>query len=148
MGFDLYAEKGGYFRNSIWSWRPLWEYIVSTCREILADEDIEQGTWNNGHPISGDKALDMAERLHQLLLKGDVAKYAKAYKRHLESLPLEECHVCSGIGTRNDQYVQGKCNGCSGNGRVKQFDTHYPFSEENIREFATFCRDSGGFSIY
>ena len=29
----------------------------------------------------------------------------------------------------------------------KKFDASYPFSEEHVREFAEFCRFSGGFKI-
>jgi hypothetical protein len=35
MGFDVYgksarSEKGEYFRNNVWWWRPLAEYVLET----------------------------------------------------------------------------------------------------------------------
>jgi hypothetical protein len=40
------------------------------------------------------------------------------------------------------------CNACNGTGRVPDFDTHYPFSVETVREFVAFLRACGGFEIY
>jgi hypothetical protein len=39
------------------------------------------------------------------------------------------------------------CNACHGKGAVPHFATHYPFSEENVQEFAAFLRECGGFRI-
>ena len=48
---------------------------------------------------------------------------------------------------RNDEYVKGQCNGCQGKGSVRPFSTNYPFDLENLKEFADFCEQSGGFEI-
>ena len=45
----------------------------------------------------------------------------------------------------NDQERQ--CTSCDDDGKTKSFDAFYPFSEENVKEFADFCIDSGGFRI-
>jgi len=39
------------------------------------------------------------------------------------------------------------CNGCSGEGQREHTMSGYPFSEENVEEFAEFCIHSGGFRI-
>jgi RecJ-like exonuclease len=79
---------------------------------------------------------------------GHTARYEKKYRKELASLPLEKCDICDGTGKRNDEVVQGECNGCQGRGERESFAASYPFEEENVKEFAEFCRESGGFSIH
>ncbi len=129
MGFDLYGETEAYFRNTIHRWPGLWEYVTHHCGDILSKKDIEEGEWNNGYHIVEEKSLRMAQRLEALLHQGKVAEYEMAKRRFLDSLPLEQCSVCCGTG------------------QVKNRLAWHPFSEENVREFAAFCRASRGFSI-
>lgn len=84
MGMDVFgihpiAECGKYFRNSIWYWHPLWDFIGVVCADVVTDGDRDEGHWNNGHVIDGAKAKAIGERLTKLLKMGDVAKYAKKY---------------------------------------------------------------------
>lgn len=41
----------------------------------------------------------------------------------------------------------GWCNACNGVGSKRAWDSNYPFSVDNVREFAAFLIDSGGFEI-
>jgi len=109
---------GVYFRNNVWSWRPLWHFVSSVCGNILTEKDIGSGTYNDGHRICKTKANRIARRLFKLIRKGDVKAYESAYRRHQDSL--------------NDD----------------NWDKSYPFSEDNVREFANFCLNSGGFEIW
>ena len=48
MGFDVYGmdpqtEKGHYFRNNVWFWRPLWQLICEECDDILTKKQMERG---------------------------------------------------------------------------------------------------------
>ena len=153
MGFDLYGERpknknGEYFRNNVWWWRPLWSYVATACNDILTKQDLREGSFNNGHWIRATKARALAERLTELLQSGHARDYEKKYLAALKALPLEQCEHCKGTGQRNDTFVKGKCNGCNGRGKKPAFETNYPFSEANVREFAQFCKDSGGFRIH
>ncbi len=152
MGFDLYgehptAENGGYFRNNVWWWRPLWQYVVLVCEDVLTKKDAAAGHLNNGHLIHARAAKAVAQRLSELLASGEVKQYAADYRARLNALPLAPCAYCQGTGTRDDQHVKGQCNGCKGRGECAAWATHYPFSEANVREFAEFCARSGGFKI-
>ena len=69
------------------------------------------------------------------------------YEKELSELPLEECTICNGSGQRDDEHVQGECNGCDGKGERKNFDTSYPFDVDNVREFHSFVKNCGGFEI-
>ena len=108
---------GTYFRNNVWWWRPLWHFVSSTCESILTEKDIESGSYNDGHAISKTKADRIARRLFKLIRNGDVKAYESAYKEHLDSLNKDN------------------------------WDKSYPFSEDNVRQFANFCMNSGGFRI-
>ena len=63
-----YEDKvpGHYFRNNVWYWRPLWQFVMSSCDDILTDEDCEEGSSNGGHEISEDKALAIADKIDEL----------------------------------------------------------------------------------
>ena len=150
MGFDLNGQEpktknGEYFRNNVWWWRPLWIYIQHL--KLVNNEQAEQGSYNNGYVIRKDQALKIGARLKHEVSQGNTQKYADGYKAELDAMPKEKCELCHGTGTRNDKVVQGKCNGCNGEGVKDPWAKSYPFSVENVEEFATFCIESGGFDI-
>ena len=161
MGFDLYGmnatskEEGDYFRANVWWWRPLWQYVTVCCDDILTENDIVKGSYNDGHRISKTKANRIASRLKIADKNGETMKYELGYKEHLKSLPKEECHICNGEGMRNDEIgkeARNKnsaytCNGCDGEGSTRNFNVHYPFESEEVMRFAEFCKESGGFEI-
>ena len=150
MGMDVYGvaptnEVGEYFRNNVWSWRPLWDFVSESCDLTL--EMKRSGHFNDGLQIDELTARRIAKTLFSLLQDGTVANYQRKRDVLLEALPDEECKHCNGTGFRDDEYVQGTCNGCNGTGKVRPFETHYPFSAENVADFARFCYMSGGFEI-
>lgn len=150
MGMDVIgrnpkSEKGEYFRNNVWWWRPLWTYCEKVSPEAAA---VENGQTNDGDGLDADDAEALAERLLVEIEAGRTRRYAANYRARLRRIPDEKCMHCDGTGERHDQYVEGTCNGCNGKGKVRPHATHYPFSVENVREFAEFCQDSGGFQIY
>jgi len=34
-------NPGYYFRNNVWFWRPLWDFVCNTCDDFLTDKDIK-----------------------------------------------------------------------------------------------------------
>lgn len=149
-------NPGFYFRNNVWWWRPLWNYVCDTCSWILDDEDMERGHDNGGHEISEEKADAIANTLFALVESKEAAKYEVKYMTKLKNLPLETCGYCKGTGRRNDENVKGRCNVCNTEytreqkipiGKVKSFECSYPFDADNVKEFAKFCKESGGFEI-
>ena len=148
MGFDLNglnatSERGEYFRNNNWYWRPLANYVVDHC--AVDPEDV--WFYNSGHTVPAEQARAIADTLDSLLASGQVRAFAAEYARLLAKLPDEQCDLCLGSGVRADETAQGTCNVCRGHGTVSAFARNYPFSVENVREFADFCRHSGGFTI-
>ena len=82
---------------------------------------------------------------------GQVKEYEEGYKKHIASLEQVDCNVCDATGKRQEPPKTGagdvKCNGCGGTGKKDDWEKSYPFSEENVRQFANFCLNSGGFRI-
>ena len=93
---------GAYFRNNVWWWRPLWNYVTELCDDILTEEDIEHGHSNSGRLIDQEKCLVIAKRLVDELQSGRVTLYKEVRQRHLERLPQEDCDLCNATGVRND----------------------------------------------
>ena len=142
---------GVYFRNNVWWWRPLWNFVTGICDDILTEKDMESGSYNDGHKISKTKANRIASRLFKLIKSGKVKEYEEGYKKELASLEQIDCDICDATGSRQEPPKTGagdrECNGCSGTGKVDDWAKSYPFSEDNVREFANFCLNSGGFQI-
>jgi hypothetical protein len=170
MGMDVYgnnpiSEKGEYFRNNVWWWRPLWDFCEEIAPELVSGV---QGHTNDGDGLDEEGAKALANILTISLSEGVVDTYEQKRNEYLASLPKEECNLCDSTGIRTDNVgvehgmdVQvlsdaeasalgrtiGYCNGCSGLGWKDSWETHYPFSKVNVQEFAEFLADSGGFKI-
>ena len=112
------ANDGAYFRNNVWFWRPLWNFVTGCCGDILSEKDIGQGYYNDGHKISKTKAKKIAMRLRKFFKDGSVAAYESFYSRQISKLKEDD------------------------------WNKNYPFSIQNVRDFERFCEHSGGFEIY
>jgi hypothetical protein len=159
MGMDVYGKnpknkRGEYFRNSVWGWRPLWNYCCEVAPSVT--EQVEHGHSNDGDGLEADDSVFLASILREEIASGRCAKYQKEYEERLENMPDQKCDLCQGTGARSDGYAKanvphvcepGGCNGCSGTGKVRPFDTHYPFDVDNVAEFAEFLENCGGFEI-
>ncbi|MGU2415339.1 hypothetical protein [Burkholderia cenocepacia] len=154
MGMDVIgrspvSETGRYFRNNIWWWRPLWQYCELVAPDIIPKANL--GHSNDGWGLGHRASVALAARLEFAISEGHAAAYEQARQEHLSSLPPEPCDICGATGKRAAPPAVGPgelhCNGCGGAGSRPNFETNYPFSVENVREFAAFLRDCGGFRI-
>ena len=79
------------------------------------------------------------------------SEYEEAYKKELASLDQVDCDICDATGRRAKPPETGagdmECNGCKGTGKTDDWAKSYPFSEDNVWQFANFCANSGGFTI-
>ena len=110
-------NPGAYFRNNVWWWRPLWDYVCRQCEDILTEEDMDGCTNNSGYEINEDKALKIGIRLHTLVLDGKAKEWEDGYNKEIKELKEDD------------------------------FRKNYPFSVDNVKEFARFCVESGGFKV-
>ncbi len=144
MGTILYAEDGRRFRNTAWSWRSLWGFVAQHCDGILSTRDVEQGMRNDGHLIANDVAQNLAACLEELLDQGEVARYEQFHQQYVESLPLVQCWLCA---QPDFDPAAEECYVCHGDEVIPSPRAWYSLTEENVRQFVTFCRKSGGFRI-
>ena len=119
---ELAANPGIYFRNNVWWWRPLWDFVCDHCPDILTQEDMEHGCYNNNHEITEKKAKKIAKRLKMLIEDKTVSDYELAYEEYRK---------------KKEESKDKK----------ESFMGNYPFCQENIAKFAKFCEESGGFVI-
>jgi len=168
MGFDIYgispvesedhSSPGEYFRNNIWWWRPLWAYILKVCPD-LNDDEKESGFHNHREQIGKKSAKYIKNVLEKEINSGKCFTYQTLHNAKMNALEDEQCSICIGIGEREnwtgytklfkdkakDSLV--KCNACSGKGKVRPFETNYPFTVENVQDFVRFLEHSNGFQI-
>ena len=112
------STDGAYFRNNVWFWRPLWNFVTGCCADILTENDISSGYMNDGHRISKTKSKRIARRLRKFLSDGSVDAYETWYTRKLSELGKDD------------------------------WNKNYPFDIQNVKEFERFCENSGGFEIW
>ena len=91
-------NPGIYFRNNVWWWRPLWEYVCEVCEDVMSPEDIGAGGDNSGSEIVEDTVQRMVDKLIIEIALGNHVKYQEHYEKELRELPDYTCHYCDGTG--------------------------------------------------
>jgi len=165
MGFDLYGKNGSYFRNTIWQWHPLWDYVCQNCSDILTTEDIERGNYNDDHFISEPTARRISRRLQELRDLGYTTHYAKEFlKGPAPVLRGRETKHVALDRTINDERSEPLSDECLEKRfeaklieSTKQYNEFYEsghkytdggvFDEDNVSKFSEFCEKSRGFII-
>src|SRR5262249_53569595 len=129
MGMDVYgkdprSEKGNYFRNTVWYWHPLADYVRMVAPSITS----RCSDWhsNDGDGLSGEDSVALAAMLHEELRRGRTDDYGQAFRERQARLPMIECLLCHGTRARKDEIGQRRrkadrtytCNGCGGTGEM------------------------------
>jgi len=170
MGMDVYGkkatnEKGEYFRRNVWGWRPLWDYCLDT---FAIAEKVEDGHSNSGHGLNAENSRILAEQMKLAIANGSAQEYIEERNIKLSQLERPTCELCAGTGVRTDEVgmfqdmptrklsdemasltgrTHGWCNGCSGEGKKDAWETSYYLDLDDIKEFAEFLENCGGFQI-
>ena len=157
-----YQEEvvGDYFRNNVWWWRPLASYVIKFTGCI---DENDQVAWseNGGHEVDDQTAKQIHNQLKVLIESGHTKKFENDYEKerlkaekHNDKVEKELEKFCKSVEKK-----LGKTNLAPMNfpkadhdkwERIyhkKKWHASYPFSVENVKEFAEFCRFSGGFKI-
>ena len=159
---DQFQEDnpGEYFRNNVWWWRPLWNFVCYTCDDFLTQEDMDKGGSNSGDEISKTKAIKIGKRLSEKIADGTADMVHRRYELASARAKVKN----DSIQIKMDK-VSKKCKKKHGKDLVpanypepyktqwnklydsKSWDDSYPFNKDNVENFAKFCLESGGFNI-
>ena len=171
MGMDVYGknptnEVGQYFRRNVWGWHPLWEYVENVHPDIA--QLVEHAHTNDGDGLGARKSKLLAKYLKEDYESGKVEVYVRARNQQISEMEMPDCRICEGTGIRSDHLgvengqpekeldadiaiitgrTKGWCNGCNGIGKTEPWEANYYLEPEDIKEFAEFLENCGGFEI-
>ena len=157
-----YQEEvvGDYFRNNVWWWRPLASYVIKFTGCI---DESDQVAWseNGGHEVDDQTAKQIHNQLMVLIESGHTKKFEDDYEK--ERLKAEKHNdkvdkklekfrksVEKKLGKPNlapADFPKADHDEWERIYNKREWNASYPFSVENVKEFAEFCRFSGGFKI-
>jgi hypothetical protein len=165
MGFDLYGQNknsstGEYFRNNVWWWRRLADFVINETG-VIDEKDADGWHENGGHKVSADEAEQIANQLEYLISTGRVQEYAKEVQEKISRAEetnkkvqekfdkLQERAIAE---TKEDriiprdypEHLKAEWNNLW---EERDNNENYPFDLENVKEFIAFCRESKGFRI-
>jgi hypothetical protein len=155
MAMDVFGKHpinkdGEYFGRAVWSWRPLWQLCSDLVPELAGK--VKYGHSNDGDGLDAEDSAALAKLLDAMCDDGRVAQYVAERDARLATMPDESCYICGGTGQRLEPPNVGAgelpCNGCDTTGRVRPLDAQYHVSAADVREFARFLANCGGFEIH
>ena len=154
-------NPGSYFRNNVWWWRPLADLILDKCSDLITHEQANEIHINSGRKFSKGTSIAIANRLQSLIDSGFIEEHQKEIdarikiakthnakiEKKLEDLKqkVEKLRPNQNLAPVNYPYPYNKR--WEEIHQQKDWGSSYPFSKENIIEFITFSRASGGFEI-
>ena len=166
MGFDLYGNgknpKGEYFRNNVWWWRRLAEYVCKNTK-VVDEKDFEKWQYNDGHKVSKEEAEQIANQLEHLISTGHVQKYQEQVAKEIKEAEQTnekveklfeqlKAKVAEATGKDADkiapaEYPEELKKEWDKIWELRDSTANYPFNINNVKEFIQFCRNSEGFRI-
>ena len=159
---DEYEKEvvGDYFRSNVWWWRPLASYVIKYTG-CVDENDAEMWSTNDGHEVDDETAQQIHNQLQVLIESGHTQKFQDDYEKerlkaekHNDKVEKELKKFCDSVEKK-----LGKTNLAPADfpkadhdewERIyhkRKWNASYPFSVEHVKEFAEFCRFSGGFKI-
>ena len=154
------SQSGTYFRNNVWWWRPLAHYVLEETKVIPEDKKESWG-YNDCSEVSQKEAEMIARQLRYLIKTGHTKRYEAQWEARRKTLEIHNDKVEKELEAHTKK-VRTKMK--DSNLAPKDFpkedhkiwdkiykkrnsDASYPFSVENVKEFAEFCENCGGFTI-
>ena len=156
-------NKGVYFRNNVWWWRRLADYVMEHTK-CVDEKDFDKWQHNDGFEVDEETAIQIANQLEHLIKTGHAQKYKqeiddeiKKAEQHNDKVQkmLDELHseVAKIVGNEKAEHLAPidypEPYHKKWNEIYKQTDyrANYPFSIANVKKFIEFARNSGGFRI-
>ena len=151
---------GDYFRSNVWWWRPLASYVIKYTG-CVNKEDEDYWHENGGHEVDEETAQQIHNQLQVLIESGHTKEFQDKYEkerlkaeRHNDKVEKELDKFCKSVekklGKTNlapKDFPKADHDKWESIWNKRIWNASYPFSVENVKEFAEFCRFSGGFRI-
>ena len=157
-----YQEEvvGDYFRNNVWWWRPLANYVIKYTG-CVEEEDAQMWGENSGHEVDDETAKQIHNQLQVLIESGHTKKFEADYEKerlkaekHNDKVEKELKKFCKSVEKRLGktnlapaEFPKADHDEWERIYHKRKWNASYTFSVENVKEFAEFCRFSGGFKI-
>jgi len=157
------TNKGVYFRNNVWWWRRLADYIMMYTK-CVDKADFKKWQENGGHEVDAETAEQIANQLEHLIKTGHAEKYQQAIDAEMKEAEKHNKKIKKMLAE-----LRSEVSKIVGEEKIKNlpprdypeplnkkwwkimnqtnYNSHYPFSIENVKEFIEFARNSGGFEI-
>jgi hypothetical protein len=159
---DEYEKEvvGDYFRSNVWWWRPLASYVINYTG-CVDENDAEMWSTNDGHEVDHETAQQIHNQLQVLIESGHTQKFQDDYEKerkiaeeHNDKVEKELKKFCDSVekklGKTNlapNDFPKADKEKWDEIWNKRKWSASYPFSVEHVKEFAEFCRFSGGFKI-
>jgi hypothetical protein len=154
------SQSGTYFRNNVWWWRPLADYVLRFTKVIPEDQQEAWG-YNDCTEISQQDAEMISQQLDHLIKSGHCKIYADKFEKQRikiekqnDKIEKELDKFCKSVekklGKTNlapNDFPEEDKKKWDNIYEKKNFNGNYPFSVDNVKEFSEFCKNSGGFTI-
>ena len=155
---DEYQSQvvGDYFRSNVWWWRPLANYII-TYTNCVCEDDVEKWGYNDGHKVSEEEAKAIAKQLRHLIKTGHARKHENEYEKERKKAEAFNNTIEKQLNALQEKIGKDIAPNDYSKEDKKKWDdlyekkiwgANYPFSVNNVAEFAEFCEDSRGFKIW
>ena len=156
------TNKGVYFRNNVWWWRRLADYILEHTK-CVDEQDFDKWQHNDGHEVDEETAIQIANQLEHLIKTGHAEQYKEEIekerqeaKKHNEKVEKmleqlkEKVRKETGKDIENtapSEYPEKYNLEWWDIINKKDYRDSYPFEIDNVKEFIEFAKNSGGFRI-
>ena len=154
-------NPGYYFRNNVWWWRPLADFVLWLADEELGDKDREGWHNNGGHRVDEKTAIKIADLLEEAIKQGAVQKMEEENKKamakaeeHNKKVAEKHKELRKIVEEKTKKknlapidYPEPFKSQWDDIQKMTDYKAPYPFSLDNVKEFIIFCRASGGFEI-
>lgn len=136
LGCASATERGTHYHMRYAAWIPLSRYAWGLAKVEHTD-------------LNDREAERMARLLEREVRSMRTEAYISKRDAELDAVPNIPCNICGATGYRAEPPVCGPgilpCNGCDAKGSHRPNDDRLRFTEEDVRKFIVFLRESGGF---
>jgi len=154
------SQSGTYFRNNVWWWRPLADYVLRFTK-VIPENEKEHWGYNDCYEVSQEYAEMISQQLDHLIKSGHCKAYADKFEENRKLIEKQNDVIEKELELFTKK-VQKKMRDDSLVPRdfpkedykkwnkilnKRNSSGNYPFSVENVKEFSEFSKNSGGFSI-